>query len=289
MRPFKLTSIPFAVFLLFLLFPANANELPGGGSDEKGEDGEGGLRTIQHQAFQAGEVLKYRVRYGWIHAGEAVVKVKETDKEVRGRDLLHMVGKGRSRGSFDWFYKVRDRYETYVDKKGVFPWVFIRRVNEDGYEIEQDYTFFQRKNKVQAEHRGTSIDGVKKGTYETPDAVQDIFSSFYYARTLDFSNAEPGTTYEINCFLDENLYPFQIKYLGRDTVETKYGRFSTHKFCPVVQEGRIFKDEDDLQVWVTDDGNNVPVLARARIIVGSIKMELKHWEGLANPISRLDE
>jgi hypothetical protein len=200
-----------------------------------------------------------------------------------------MVGKGRSRGSFDWFYKVRDRYETYVDKKGVFPWVFIRRVNEDGYEIEQDYTFFQRKNKVQAEHRGTSIDGVKKGTYETPDAVQDIFSSFYYARTLDFSNAEPGTTYEINCFLDENLYPFQIKYLGRDTVETKYGRFSTHKFCPVVQEGRIFKDEDDLQVWVTDDGNNVPVLARARIIVGSIKMELKHWEGLANPISRLDE
>ncbi len=252
------------------------------------KESENGLRTLDHNAFQAGEVLKYRVRYGWMHAGEAVVRIQETDKKVRGRELLHMVGKGRSKGSFDWFYKVRDRYETYMDKEGVFPWIFIRRVNEDGYKIEQDYTFFQHQNEVKAEHRGTSIDGVKKGTYDTPDAVQDIYSSFYYARTLDFSNAEPGKTYEIQCFLDEKLYPFQIKYLGRDTVKTKYGRFSTYRFCPVVQKGRIFEDEEDLQVWVTDDGNNVPVLARANILVGSIKMELKEYKGLANPISRLD-
>ena len=138
MRSTKLLTALFFALLSFLPLQGQEN-----GNGEKAADG---LRHLEHDAFQAGEVLKYRVRYGWVTAGEAVVKVKETDKKVRGRELLHMVGKGRSRGSFDWFYKVRDRYETYIDKEGVFPWIFIRRVNEDGYIIEQDYTFFQEEN-----------------------------------------------------------------------------------------------------------------------------------------------
>ncbi len=246
------------------------------------------LRTVSHDAFQAGEKLEYRVRYGYMHAGKATLEVRETDKEVQGRKMLHMVGKGWSTGTFNWFFKVDDRYETYIDKEGVFPWVFIRRVNEGGYLINQDYVFYQSKNKVETERWGTKFDEKRKARHKVPAMVQDVFSSFYYARTIDFSQAQPGDTYEIKCFLDEELYPFQIKYLGRETIRTHHGKFRCLKFCPVVQEGRIFKEEEDLTVWVTADGNNIPVLAKAKVLVGSIKMELTGHEGLANPISRVD-
>lgn len=237
------------------------------------------LRTVDHSAFQAGEKLKYVLHYGVINAGIAELSVNATDQKVRGRDILHMEATGRSISAFDWFFKVRDRYETYMDADGVFPWVFVRRVNEGGYEISQDYTFYQHTESVKTE---------EGKTYEVPLGIQDMLSSFYYARTLDFDNAKVGDIFEFDCFVDEEVYPLMIKYLGEETIDSKLGTFDCLKFVPVVQEGRIFSDDEDLLVWITNDENKVPVLAEAQILVGSIKMELLEYSGLAHEISKVE-
>jgi hypothetical protein len=57
---------------------------------------------------------------------------------------------------------------------------------------------------------------------------------------------------------------------------------------PVVQEGRIFEEEEDMIVWITDDKNKIPVLAQAKVLVGSIKMELVEYQNLSNPIAKID-
>ena len=101
------------------------------------------FRKIKNESFKAGEKLVYQVHYGVIDAGFATLEVKETDKKINGRKLLHVVGKGKSISAFDLFFKVRDRYESYIDQEGMFPWIFIRRVYEGGIEINQDYTFYQ--------------------------------------------------------------------------------------------------------------------------------------------------
>ncbi len=102
---------------------------------------ESNLRSIDHEAFKVGEKLTYLFHYGFLNAGEAVIELKETERKIRGRKMLHAVGTGRTLGAFEWFYKVNDRYETYFDEEGVFPWLFIRRVNEGGFIINQDYTY----------------------------------------------------------------------------------------------------------------------------------------------------
>lgn len=237
------------------------------------------LRSIDHNAFQAGEKLKYVLHYGLINAGIAELAVNASDQKVRGRDILHVEATGRSISAFDWFFKVRDRYETYLDAEGVFPWVFVRRVNEGGYEISQDYTFYQHTEEVKNE------DGEE---FEVPLGIQDMLSSFYYARTLDFSNAEEGDIFEFECFMDDEIYPLMIKYLGKEQIDSKLGTFNCLKFVPVVQEGRVFEDEDDLHVWITDDENKIPILAEAEVLVGSIKMELIEYSGLAHDIAIVD-
>lgn len=236
------------------------------------------LPVINHDVFQKGEKLTYKVAYGWIEAGTAVIEVKDEEHTIGGRDVLHIVGTGESRGAFDWFFKVRDRYETYLDEEGVFPWMFVRSIEEGSYKKKQDYTFYQTHQKVR-DNKGK--------TFQVPEVVQDMISSFYYSRTLDFSNAKKGDLFTIPTFVDNEYYPLQIKYLGTENIKVAKGKFNCMKFVPVVQKGRIFEDEEDMMVWITNDENKIPILAKAKILVGSIRAEIEDYEGLANPIAKI--
>jgi hypothetical protein len=236
------------------------------------------FRMVKNEAFKVGEELRYRVHYGIIDAGEAVLQVKECEKKVQGRTLLHVEGTGKSLGAFDWFFKVRDRYESYIDEQAVMPWLFVRRVNEGGYEIKQDYTFIQNKNKIDL-GEGKSMDA--------PTAVQDMLSSFYYARTLNFDNAKVGDVFTVNTVCDGELFPLKIKFMGKEKISLRQGKYRCMRFVPVVATGRIFKNNEDLSVWITDDKNHIPILAKAKIWVGSIKAEVVEYKGLANPVAKV--
>lgn len=234
------------------------------------------LRTVSNNAFRVGEKASYRIHYGLMNAGTASISVNESVKKFDGRQAYHIVGEGKSIGTFDWFFKVRDRYETYVDKEGLFPHRFIRNCDEGGYKIFQDYTFHQEK-RAYTNHKGES--------YVTPDFVQDMISSYFYARSLDYSKLKKGDIITVTTIVDDEIYPLKMKYLGKETVKVDLGKFNCLRFAPVVQKGRVFKKEEDLSVWVTDDANHLPVLAQAKILVGSIKMELTNYAGLANPVN----
>lgn len=235
-------------------------------------------RKVENKAFKDGEFLKYKLAYGIMNAGEATLEVKKVKKKIQDRDILHIIGRGYSISAFDWFFKVRDKYETYLDEEGIFPWLFVRRIEEGGYKKEQDYKFFQNQERVEYVQ--------KDKEYKVPHGVQDMISSFYYARTIDFSNAKKNQVFEFESFVDGELYPIKIKYAGTETIRVDAGRFECMVFHPVVQEGRIFKRDDDLTVYITKDENKIPILARAKILVGSVRMELIDYKNLANPMAK---
>lgn len=231
------------------------------------------LPVQPNTAFKEGEILTYRLHYGIMDAGVAILEVKPSVMEISGRKVYHVVGNGFSKGTFDWFFKVRDRYETFIDKDAMVPWMFVRRVDEGGYKFSQDYTFNHYARKV-------DVGGGEK--IDVPAGVQDMLSSFYAARNLDFTNAKEGQVYTINSFVDKELWPMNIRYVGKETIDTEIGKYKCLKFRPIVQKGRIFKKEEDLNVWITDDKNHVPLRAQAKIMVGSIKLDITSASNLAN-------
>ena len=236
-----------------------------------------GYRQTTNNAFRAGETVEYLVHYGMLNAGIAKLTVQESPYKFGDREAYHIIGTGTSIGSFDWFFKVRDHYESYIDKQGMFPYRFIRNCDEGGYKINQDYTFHPDR-RAYKDHKG---DG-----YITPDFVQDMLSSYYYARILDYSQAKKGDVFTIMTLVDDEIYPLKMKYIGKETIKVDAGTFRCLKFAPVVQKGRVFKKEEDLSVWISDDGNHLPILAKAKIMVGSIKMEMKSYSGLMHPIAQ---
>lgn len=233
------------------------------------------FRVHPNEAFKRGEKLTYRMHYGFINAGEVVIKVLDDNKLIGGRNTLHIIGTGTTNSSFDLFFKVRDHYESYIDEKALLPWLFIRRVEEGGYRLSQNQIFNHYKRTVDSDGK----------IFEIPENVQEMLSAFYYARTLDFSNAKKGDIFEFPCFVDNELWPLKIKYLGKETIKSDIGKIRCIKFCPVVQQGRVFKKEEDMTAWISDDKNRIPVRAEAKVLVGSIKMDLTGYCGLANELA----
>lgn len=237
------------------------------------------LPVINNEAFKRGELLTFRMHYGIIEAGVATLGITEEEKEIAGRKTYHVIGLGQSKGAFDLFFKVRDRYETYIDDKSIVPWIFLRHVNEGGYKIDQSYVFNHYSEKV----------NVGEGEmFNIEPNMQDMLSAFYAARNLDLGAAKPGETYSINCFMDKEVWPLKIKFIGRETITTELGTFKCLKYRPIMQQGRIFKSEEDLNIWITDDKNHIPILGQADVLVGSIKAELKSYKGLAHPVAKVN-
>jgi hypothetical protein len=237
------------------------------------------LPKAVNTAFREGEVLSYRLHYGILNAGAVVLEVKPDLIEVSGRKVYHIVGTGYTTGSADWFFKVRDRYETYMDKEALLPWLFVRRVDEGGYKFSQDYYF---------NHYTKKVDVGNNQKYDIPTGVQDMVSAFYSARSLDLSNAKPGDIFSITCFMDKEIWPLQIKFVGRETIDTDIGKYRCLRFRPIVQKGRVFKDEEDLNVWISDDKNHLPMRVKAEILIGSVKMDITGVKNLVNPMNKVN-
>jgi len=162
----------------------------------------------------------------------------------------------------------------------LLPVRFVRDVNENGYIIKRDIYFNRDKNWAK------DLEFHKDFNFKKlPANVHDIFSAFYFARALDVSAIKEGDIIHIPVFLDHEIFPFKIKFVKRELVKTDFGKIMCLKFVPVVQEGRVFKDEDDMHLWISDDSNHVPIRIQSELLVGSIKIDIKEYKGLVNPLT----
>ena len=240
--------------------------------------GQNSLRTINNTAFTFGEELKYRIHYGIIDGGLATIKVESSAKKVGGRNAYHVIGKGETSAAWSLFYKIRDRYETYIDEQTLCPLMFIRRVDEGGYKINQDLIFDQEYHVINSNGKQFT---------NMPPYIQDMLSAFYFARTLNYSNEKPGKIDSVITFVDNEVWSLKIKFVRYDTLDSDVGKIRCMLFEPMVQKGRIFKKSEDLTVWISDDKNHIPLRAKANILVGSIKMDLESYSGTVEEFSKL--
>lgn len=231
-----------------------------------------------HQSFNTGEWFKFRIHYGMFTASYATLEVK--DATVDTIPVHHIVGLGKSSGFLSLFFKVDDRYETYIDKNEVRPYRFVRKINEGGHTKDVEINFDHQSKQALVHDKKHST----KETLSTIDNVQDMMSAFYYLRnTIDAKNLKKGDETIVNMFFDKENYKFKLRYLGKEVIKTKMGKVKCLKFRPFVQADRVFREEESLTVWVSDDDNRMPVKIKAEIVVGSIEADLDAFKGLKHP------
>lgn len=233
---------------------------------------------VQESSFKGGEWFKFRIHYGIFNASEATLHVKE--KKYKGKEVFHVVGKGKSTGLLDLFFKVDDRYESYFDRKDGKPYRFLRKIDEGGHTKNIEILFDHNKKEALVKDKKRK----RESTHKIQGKVQDMMSAYYYLRNnINAATLKKGDEIKMDMFFDKENYKFKMKFLGKETLKTKFGRVPCLKFRPYVQSGRVFKEEESLTVWVSNDKNKMPIRIKADIIVGSIKADLDAYSGLKHP------
>ncbi|HSM62910.1 MAG TPA: DUF3108 domain-containing protein [Gillisia sp.] len=237
------------------------------------------LSSFSQKAFQDGEWFKFRIHYGPFNASYATIDVRETN--LNNKKVYHIVGRGKSTGLLHLFFKVDDNYETYIDKRTGLPYRFIRKIDEGGHTKDLQIEFDQEENKalvIDKKHNENT-------THTTGDNVHDMLSAFYYVRNdIDTQNLKSGDEIHLNMFFDKENHDFKLKYLGKEVLTTKFGKIATLKFRPYVMAGRVFKEQESLTFWISDDKNKIPIKIEADLAVGSLDADLDEFKGLRHQL-----
>ncbi|MCK5906182.1 MAG: DUF3108 domain-containing protein [Flavobacteriales bacterium] len=231
--------------------------------------------TINDAPFKIGEWLRFELHYGAITAGYSTLEVKKDSTS----DMYLVEGKGWTVGMFKWFFKVDDNYKTYLNKETLMPEYFKRYVNEGGYTIRRDIDFDRVIDSAKVYNLETETDT----TIAITALSGDMISSFYYARTFSADTLKKNDMLHFDVFMDNEIFKFDLKFLGREKIDTKFGKIKCLKFSPRVQGGRVFKDDESVLLWVTDDRNKIPIRIQSALRVGSIKVDLDAFKGLKYP------
>jgi len=227
------------------------------------------LGTSSQNSFHPGEKLVMQIYFGPVNAGLVEAHLERVLYD--GQYLYHASALARTTGLADKLYKVRDVYEAYFDSISLLPVKSIRDISEGRY---------KKYNEVTYDHKNQKAFSLKSGEIEVPANIMDMATTFYYIRNINYDTMSHGQIIDINTFFDDEVFPFDMRYYGREELKTRGGTYNCIKLVPFVEPGRIFESEDDMTIWISDDPNHVPVRVRFNLIFGSIKCDLIEYSGL---------
>lgn len=236
----------------------------------------------QLENIKNGEKLSYRMHYGLLNAGTATLSTSQIT--YKGKPHYRVTGVGRSTGAVRMFFKVDDVYESYINLETGLPSYYVRNVSEGGYKRNFETEFNHENQLLTLTNKQTKT----AQSFKTVKGLQDMISAFYYLRGLENSKLKIGSTIKINVWIDDEAYPFMLKVAGIENKSTKFGKISCLKIVPYVMSGRIFKSQEGVTMWVTNDDNHIPVEIKADLLVGSLKASLEAYSNLKYPLSFLD-
>ena len=238
--------------------------------------------NTSNSTFQDGEHVVYKIYYNWnfvwFSAGEVDFHITETDKHY----IVNATGKTYK--SYEIFFRVNDVYKTVIDKQTMLPVEFERKIEEGGYRFYNKIEFDQ-ENGTALSFYGKTEDDVVAEEFKIEECMHDMLSTVYFMRNMSFETMRKNDEFPVNMFIDDKVYPIQFTYEGKDVKQIKgIGDIDVFKISPEVVAGVVFTNGAKMNIWVSNDGNKVPVIIESPISVGSIQAILKSHTGLKHPI-----
>lgn len=222
------------------------------------------------QNYLVGEYLRYSIRFGPVKAGEGIIELKQAS--LGGQDVLFVDALAKTTGLADRLYSVHDVFQSWFEPHSALSIQSVRDVKEGDYRFYNKFTFNRTDSSVYSQRSDT--------VFKIEPHTVDIIGLIYYARRINITGIGINEYIPITIFFDDELYPFDLRYKGVETIKTSFGDIKCHRFDPRVEEGRNFEDEDGMSLWVSADRNRIPVRIRFELRVGAIKCDLIEYNNL---------
>ena len=235
-------------------------------------------RSVDQECLTPGERIEYRVHYGFINAGEAVLTIDEDIYEVNDRPCYKIDVFGRTKGLFDMVTRVRDNWGTYLDTSAVVSQMFYQSIKEGKY-LKKEVIEFDQLNNVALVNRLDKKDStlLKKDSIETIPNVQDLVSGYYYMRTFDYDTMKADQIFTVSGFFDDTTYHVNVKFLGRQELKTKLGKYNTFVMSPIMPKNSFFRGKNPIKAWISDDKLRIPLKVKAELLIGAVEIDIRSY------------
>ena len=251
------------------------------------------VRTTSEEelAFGPGETMDFVLHYKWgsinTDVGHATVRLDSLT--FNGQKAFCFSVNGRTTKFFDIFSKVREDFRSWFTRDGLRPLKFTRDTYEGGYEARNTYLYDWNPSDphIDADIYTSKMGDVSMTLPLTP-CTYDLPALFFFARNMDIENVEPDRKYPMTFAIDDEVFNVYFILYGRETIKVKgIGTVKTIKFAAKLLEGEVFKGEEDMMIWVTDDENRLPVYFEAPLRVGVAAGRMSGYDGLKHPFTSL--
>jgi Protein of unknown function (DUF3108) len=240
---------------------------------------------LKNTSFGKGEVLSYRVNFGFLTVGKASTVIDNQIYTRNSRPSYKVDAFGETSGMVSWITKVNDQWGAYIDTAALVTHVSYRKIREGNYRKDEVITYDHENNKAEVKVLNKKTNAYDEAKYyTTPDNVRDMVAGFLYLRVIDFSKHKVGDTLSVSGFFEDTSYNMKIIYAGKDKVNTKLGKIPCHKLVPVMPDNKLFDGENSVTCWISDDGNRIPVKIQAKMFIGSTGIELVGIKALRNQL-----
>ncbi len=214
-----------------------------------------------HVPFGVGERMEYDIRYKGIHVGTGDMEVLPMDT-VRGLDVWHTIF--RMSGGF-LFYKVNDKYDSWLDARTLASLRYWQDIDEGSYEPKRHYEIFPERRQY--------VENNKEPAASVEHPLDDG-SFLYYLRTVPL---RVGMDTTLNDYFKAEKNPIRFKVLRRDTIDVPAGRFPALVVQPIFQSKNLFSDGGHAEVWLSDDTNHIMLQMKSNVRFGSLSLYLKSY------------
>lgn len=209
--------------------------------------------------YGAGERLAYDVKFGSIDVGNAVMEVLGLEN-VRGRQALHIRFNVKG-GTF--FYKVNDRYESWIDTVNLISLRHWQQIDEGSYERERKYEIMPEIG-VYKEN--------EKPNQPTVAEPLDDGSFFFFLRTIPL---EVGKTYSFDRYFKPDRNPVTVTVVRRERIKVPAGTFEAIVLHPTIKAKGVFGEGGQAEIWLADDSSRIMLQMKSRLKIGSLNLYLK--------------
>lgn len=246
---------------------------------------------LKEKVFQGGETAKFNIYFNWgfiwIHAGDVDFSV-QTEEDQNGEPVYSLKVAGNTTKTFDKMYRIRDTFEAVVDTMSLLP-IYYREVkHEDSYYAHKEYFYDRRQDSTEVFLNFQRKERKWKDTIRIDNQTFDLITTCYNVRNLNIKNLDKNQSVPFPMLFDDDVYDLALTYKGKETIKLRNGnKYNALKFTPKLITGDLFKKEEDMVIYVSDDDNHVPLLIEAKIKVGYIKAMLAEIENTKMPMSSL--
>jgi hypothetical protein len=230
-------------------------------------------------AYIPGEEIRYRVHYGFLTAGEAIMRLTDKYYFVNKRVCFRAEVIGNSKGAFDKIVKIRNVWGAYFDTINFQPQKAFRSIAENRYRKKEE-TYFDyeiKKASVKSEDDKAQLVDI------SPD-IQDMVSGYYFLRLQNYDGLKKNDTLKMKGIFENKTYDFRILYLGKEKVKTRFGKAASFVISPIMPENSFFRGRHPIKMWISDDPNRIPLKIEAELLLGSVDLDIERYDNLKHPI-----